>query len=73
MTLVGAGFTHADVLELTLEQVRELGAAAERRRHLARTELLVMLRAARYEGKQGSRAYQDLLKASRNATWLIPG
>lgn len=72
MTLVAAGFTHADVLELTLAQVRELGAAVESRRKLARTELLVMLRAARYDGKKGSRAYQDLLKASRTTSWLIP-
>ncbi len=71
--LVASGFTLADVHGMTLAQVRAYGDAVEARRKKARTELLTMLRAARYGGKQGARAYQDLLKASRTATWLIPG
>lgn len=70
---MAGGFTHDDVLGMTLAQVRLFGEAVERRRKLARTELLVMLRAARYAGREGGKAYQQLLKASRTATWLTPG
>lgn len=71
-TLVTAGFTLEDVHGLTLGQLKAYGEVVERRRRLARTEVLVMLRAARYPGKKGAKAYQELLKASRSATWLTP-
>lgn len=67
--LVTAGFTLADVHGMTLAQLRAYGDAVERRRKLARTELLCMLRGAKYPKKP----FNDLLKASRTATWLIPG
>lgn len=71
---MSAGFTLSDVHSMTLAQMEAFGAAAERRRRLARTELLVMLRAARYTGKKGGpNPYEQLLKASRTATWLTPG
>lgn len=72
-TLVAAGYTLADVHGMTLGQLKAYGDVAEGRRRKARTELLIMLRAARYGGKEGGRAYTALLKASRSATWLTPG
>lgn len=70
---MAAGFTLADVHGMTLRQVRLYGEAAESRRRKARTELLFLLRASRYDGKDGARAFAKLLKASRTATWLDPG
>lgn len=73
MVLVASGFTLEDVLGMTLAQFRAFGDAVERRRKKARTELLLMLRSARYDGKKGTEAFREMLKASRTATWLTPG
>lgn len=70
---MASGYTLADVHGMTLAQAKALGDAAEGRRRRARTELLIMLRAARYTGKDGGRAFTALLKASRSAPWLTPG
>jgi len=70
---VASGFTLAEVHGMTLHQVRTYGDAVEDRRKRARTELLTMLRAAQYSGKDGARAFQKLQKVSRTASWLIPG
>lgn len=64
-----SGFTLTDVHGMTLAQLRMYGEAVERRRKLARTEQLVLLRGAKYQKKH----YTELLKASRTATWLTPG
>lgn len=66
---MAAGFTLADVHGMTLAQAAAFGDAAERRRRLGRTELLFMLRGAKY----GKTEFAKLLKASRTATWLTPG
>lgn len=54
---------------MTLAQLRAYGEAAETRRKMARTEHMLLLRAAKYK----QRHFTDLLKASRTATWLTPG
>ena len=67
--LVASGFTLTDVHGMTLAQFRAYGEAAETRRKMARTEHMLLLRAAKYK----QRHFTDLLKASRTATWLPPG
>ena len=54
---------------MTLGQFKAYGEAVENRRKRARTELLFLLRGARYDKKP----FAELLKASRSATWLTPG
>ena len=66
--LVASGFSLEAVLELTLDQVKEYTQAVERRRKKARTEQLMVLRAAKYPKTE----YLEILKASRTAEWLIP-
>lgn len=53
---------------MTLAQARAYGEAAERRRKLARTEQLMVLRGAKFDKKH----YQALVKASKDAEWLTP-